>query len=191
MKIPGNFVPLAVLALVLAIVAGCSTPLPQTPGTPQAPTVTVPAQTPQTYQTATTTRPAPVADLDTTVFVKSNGLSCIYVGDFLGGTYLYEGDRFKLEAWSPGANTINANVLFVDENDSLKLREISPRRDTIQNVWVYDGIVPLAQLNDITTPVEKTFTIKRQSKYYICADDRQESVINENTYQVPVRLTRL
>jgi len=61
---------------------------------------------------------------------------------------------------------------------------LEPRRDTIKNIWVYDGIVPLVQFNDITIPVEKTFTIKRQSKYYICADDRQESVINENTYRV-------
>jgi len=52
-------------------------------------------------------------------------------------------------------------------------------------------VVPLAQFNDITTPVEKTFTIKRQSKYYICADDRKESGTNDITYLVPVKLTKL
>jgi hypothetical protein len=39
--------------------------------------------------------------------------------------------------------------------------------------------------------VEKTFTIKTQSKYYICADDRKETGTNDDTYRVPVKLTRL
>jgi hypothetical protein len=51
--------------------------------------------------------------------------------------------------------------------------------------------VPLAQFNDITTAVEKTFTIKRQSKYYICADDRKESGSQDITYRVPVKLTKM
>lgn len=189
MKIPGYFVFFAMIVLIMAITAGCTTPA-KTPvvTVTQTPLATAP---PQTYQTAIATRSASTPHVDTTVDVKTHGLTCINIGDRLGVTYLYPDQKFKLEAASPGANTINVNVLFVDENDNLKLREIEPRRDTIKNIWVYDGIVPLVQFNDITIPVEKTFTIKRQSKYYICADDRQESVINENTYRVPVKLTRL
>jgi hypothetical protein len=56
---------------------------------------------------------------------------------------------------------------------------------------VYETVVPVVQFNDITTPVEKTFTIKRQSKYYICADDRKESGVSDVVYRVPVKLTRL
>jgi hypothetical protein len=52
-------------------------------------------------------------------------------------------------------------------------------------------VLPLAQFNDITTPVEKTFTINRQSKYYICADDRKESGTSDITYHVPIKLTKL
>jgi hypothetical protein len=51
--------------------------------------------------------------------------------------------------------------------------------------------VPTVQFNDITVPQEKTFTIKTQSKYYICADDRKESGINDIVLRVPVTLTRL
>jgi len=189
MKIPRYFVLFAVLVLLLAIAAGCSTSQQKTPAATQAPLATPPTQVIVTSTAVTRTVSSP--GLDTTVNVKSSGLSCINVGDYLGVTYLYPDQKFKLEASSPGANTITANILFVDENDQLKLREITPRRDAIKNIWVYDGIVPLAQFNDITIPVEKTFTIKRQSKYYICADDRQESLINENMYRVPVKLTRL
>jgi len=189
MKIPRYFVLFAVLVLLLAIAAGCSTSQQKTPVATQAPIATPPTQVIVTSMAVT--RSVSTPGLDTTVNVKSSGLSCINVGDYLGVTYLYPDQKFKLEASSPGTNTITVNILFVDENDQLKLREITPRRDAIKNVWVYDGIVPLAQFNDITIPVEKPFTIKRQSKYYICADDRQESLINENMYRVPVKLTRL
>ena len=93
----------------------------------------------------------------------------------MGTDYLYPDQKFKLEAASPGANTINVNVLFVDENNQLKLREVKPKWDGVQKTWVYEGVVPLVKFDDITTPVEKTFTIKTQSKYYICADDRKEA----------------
>ena len=104
---------------------------------------------------------------------------------------LYPDQKFKLEAASPGANTINVNVLFVDENDQLALRQAKPQWDQVRKTWVYESVVPLVQFNDITTPVEKTFTIKTQSKYYICADDRKEAGSQDITYLVPVKLTRL
>ena len=187
MKIPGYLL-IAVLILLLAVVAGCTTPQ-QTPAATQVPTA---AAAQQTYSTQLATpRSASTADIDTTVNVRFNELSCISVQDLLGTTYLYPDQKFRLNAASPGANTINVNVLFVDENDQLKLRQAKPKWDGVHNTWVYDGPVPLVQFIDITTPVEKTFTIKTQSKYYICADDRKESGTQDIVYRVPVKLTRV
>jgi hypothetical protein len=186
MKIHGYFVFLAVLVLLLAIAAGCTTPQ-QTPAATQAPQATA-AQA--TYQ-ASQAKAGQTADIDTTIRVRFNDLACVNVGDYLGVTYLYPDQKFKLEAASPGAGTINVNVLFVDENDQLALRQAKPQWEQVKKVWVYESVVPLVQFNDITTPVEKSFTIKRQSKYYICADDRKESGTNDITYLVPVKLTRL
>jgi hypothetical protein len=186
MKIPGYHVIFAVLVLLLVIAAGCTTPQ-NTNAATQAPT----AAAQQTSQAPPATRSASAADIDTTILVHFNDLACINVQDLLGTTYLYPDQRVKLEAASPGANTIDVNVLFVDENDQLKLRQAKPKWDTVRKTWVYDGPVPLALFTDITTPVEKTFTIKTQSKYYICADDRKESGTNDIVYRVPVKLTRL
>jgi hypothetical protein len=82
-------------------------------------------------------------------------------------------------------------VVFVDENDSLGMRQIKPQWDSVQKKWVYEGIVPVVQFNDITVPVEKTFTIKTQSKYYICVDDRKETGASDVMLRVPVKLKRL
>ena len=188
MKISGYFVLFSVLVLLLAIAAGCTTPQQQAPAATQAP----PAATQQTYQApAATTRPASTADIDTTVNVRFNEIACISVQDLLGTTYLYPDQKFKLQASPPGPNTIDVNVLFVDENDQLKLRQAKPKWDTVKKTWVYDGPVPVVQFIDITSPVEKTFTIKTQSKYYICADDRKDSGTGDVVYRVPVKLTRL
>lgn len=190
MKINGYSVLFAVLVLILAITAGCTT-TPQTPAT-QAPTQAPQATAAQaTYQAPVATQTAKAAGLDTTIRVHFNDLACVNVGDYLGVIYLYPDEKYKLEAAPPGANTINTNVLFVDENDQLALRQAKPKWDGVHNVWVYESVVPLVQFNDITTSVEKTFTIKRQSKYYICADDRKESGSQDITYMVPVKLTRL
>jgi hypothetical protein len=189
MNIPRYYVLLAVLVLILAVAAGCTTPQQQTPATTQALSTATAAQ--QTYQATPATSSVSAADLDTTIRVHFNDLACINVGDYLGVTYLYPDQNFKLEAASPGANTINVNVLFVDENDQLALREAKPQWDGVHNTWVYESVVPLVQFNDITKPVEKTFMIKRQSKYYICADDRKEAGSNDITYQVPVKLTKI
>ena len=188
MKIHGYSVLFAVLVLFLAIAAGCATSQQPTTAATQAPQVTT-AQA--TYQTPLATLTAKAAGLDTTIPVHFNDLNCKNVGDYLGVIYLYPDEKYKLEAAPPGANTINTNVLFVDENDQLALRQAKPKWDGVHNVWVYESVVPLVQFNDITTSVEKTFTIKRQSKYYICADDRKESGTQDITYQVPVKLTRL
>jgi len=189
MKIPRYYVLLAVLVLFLAIAAGCTTSPQQTPAATQAPTQATAA--PQTYQAPPATSSVSAADLDTTIRVRFNELACINVGDYLGVTYLYPDDKFKLEASSPGANTINVNVLFVDENDQLALRQAKPQWDGVHNKWVYESVVPLVQFDNIATPVEKTFIIKKQSKYYICADDRKEAGTQDITYLVPVKLTKM
>jgi hypothetical protein len=186
MKIPGYLL-IAVLILLLAIAAGCTTPQ-QTVAATQAPAGA--AQQP-TYSTPLATRSASTADIDTTVNVRFNELACISVQDLLGSDYLYPDQKFTLNAASPGANTVDVNVLFVDENNQLKLRQAKPQWDTVRKTWVYDGVVPAVQFIDITTPVEKTFTIKTQSKYYICADDRKESGTQDVVYRVPVKLTRV
>jgi hypothetical protein len=191
MKISGYYVLIAVLVLLLAIAAGCTTPQ-QTPVSTQAPAATSAAAVPQaTYQAPSATRAAPAAGLDTTIRVRFNDLACIYVGDYLGVTYLYPDQQYKLQASSPGANTINVNVLFVDENDQLALRQAKPQWDVVKKSWRYESVVPLVQFNDITIPVEKTFTIKSQHKYYICADDRKEAGTQDITYLVPVKLTKM
>jgi hypothetical protein len=86
---------------------------------------------------------------------------------------------------------VNVNVVFVDYNDNLRMGQTRPQWDPVQKIWSYSGVVPVAQFNDITVPQEKTFTIKTQSKYYICVDDRKESGINDAMLRVPVTLTRL
>jgi hypothetical protein len=193
MKKHGYFVLFALLVLLLVMAAGCTTPQQTTPAaTTQAPAAT-PAVARQTAapQAAATAAAKSSADLDTSIRVHFNDLACIYIGDYLGVTYLYPDEQFKLEASNPGANTINENILFVDENDQLALRQAKPQWDVVKKGWTYESVVPLVQFNDITTPVEKTFTIKSQHKYYICADDRKEAGTQDITYLVPVKLTRL
>jgi hypothetical protein len=179
MKIPG-YVLIAVLVLLLAIAAGCTTPQ-QTPVATQSPqAATAAAQ--QTYSAPAATRAASSADIDTMVNVH---------GGELGSDYLYPDQQFKLEAAPPASNAINVNILFVDENNQLKLREVEPVWDGVHKTWVYDGVVPAVKFIAITTPVEKTFTIKTQSKYYICADDRKDAGTGDVVYRVPVKLTKL
>jgi hypothetical protein len=191
MKIPGYYVLIAVLVLILAIAAGCTTSQQQQTTAPTQAPLPATAAPVVTYQAPPATITTQAADIDTTITVRFNDLSCINVQDLLGATYLYPDQVFKLNAAPPSGNPINVNVLFVDENDQLALREAKPQWDGVHNVWVYESVVPLAQFNDITTAVEKTFTIKRQSKYYICADDRKESGSQDITYRVPVKLTKM
>jgi hypothetical protein len=193
MKIHGYSVLFVVVVVLLAIAAGCTTSQQQTTAATQAPQVTA---APATYQTPLATSSAKAAsvakaDVDTSIKVQFNNYGCINVQDLLGTTYLYPDDKFKIEAAPPGANTINVNVLFVDDTDHTKFIAIKPKWNDVGKNWLYEGIVPLVQFNDVTTSVEKSFTIKRQSKYYICADDRKEAGTQDITYQVPVKLTRL
>jgi len=187
MKPPALVIFYAALIILVVLIAGCTTNT-AAPATPQA--------TPAPAAAATSEFPVPTAavktaDIDTTITVRFNDFACLDVQEELGKAYLYPGEKFTLSAASPAVSGVNVNVLFVDENDSLIVREIMPQWDAVQKKWVYQGIVPLAQFNDITIPQEKTFTIKTQSKYYICVDDRKEAGVNDMMLRVPVKLKRL
>lgn len=189
MRFNGYVLILAGLLIIAAFAAGCTTP--QVPGTPPAATSAAAAGTaaPATAAAASATV-AKTADIDTTITVHYNDIACLNVQNEIGKTYLYPDEKYTLSAASPGVSGVNVNVILVDENDSLGIREIKPVWDSVQKKWTYEGIVPLVQFNDITVPVEKTFTIKTQSKYYICVDDRKESGVNDVMLRVPVKLKR-
>lgn len=125
------------------------------------------------------------------VNVHFNDIACLDIQKEMGVVYLYPDQKYRVTAASPGGAAVNINVIIVDENDKLILGQTKPQWDSIQSVWSYPGLVPVVQFNDITVPQEKTFTIKTQSKYYICVDDRKETGINDVMLRVPVTLTRL
>jgi hypothetical protein len=195
MKINGYIGLFAVLVIVLVCAAGCTTP--QVPGaaTP-APSATTAYAGSSQNQAAAPAAPAATAaartgGVNTMVNVHFNDIGCIDVQKEMGVTYLYPDQKYKITAAAPSAAAVNVNVLMVDENDNLKLGQTRPEWDAVQKTWKYPGVVPVVQFNDITVPQEKTFTIKTQSKYYICADDRKETGLNDVVLRVPVTLTRL
>jgi hypothetical protein len=123
--------------------------------------------------------------------VHFNDIACLDIQKEMGVTYLYPDQKYILTAASPNAAGVNVNVIVVDENDRLILGQTRPQWDSIKKVWQYPGLVPVVQFNDITVPQEKTFTIKTQSKYYICVDDRKETGTDDIMLRAPVTLTRL
>lgn len=180
---------LAAFLVIAALAAGCTAP--QVPGTPPQATPSAPGTAAPATAAPVSATVAKTADIDTTINVHYNDFACFNVQNELGKTYLYPDEKYTLYAASPGVPGVNVNVVFVDENDSLRIREMKPVWDAVQKRWVYEGIVPLAQFNDITVPVEKTFTVKTQSKYYICVDDRKETGVNDVMLRVPVKLKRV
>ena len=173
----------AVLIIAAAFVAGCATSTAPPPAT----STTTPAST----AVSAISTAAKTAAIDTTINVRFDDMACLNVQEEMGKDYLYPDQKYTLYVSPPGVSGVNVNVLFVDENDNLGLREIEPKWDAVQKKWVYEGIVPLAKFDDVSTPVEKTFTIKTQSKYYICVDDRKETGVNDATIRVPVKLKRI
>jgi hypothetical protein len=177
----------AVLVILLACTAGCTAPQKTGTGTqaPANPVMTVKSQTLASTQAART------AGIDTTINIHFNDFDCLDVTKELGVEYLYPDQKYTVWATSPGSGTANVNVLFVDVGDKEKIQTVPPVWDAVKKTWVYEGLVPIVQFNDITTPQEKTITIKKQGKYYLCADDRKESGVNDAVLRVPVKLTRL
>jgi hypothetical protein len=190
MKIPGYFVLIAVFVILLAVAAGCTTPQ-QAPAATQAPQSTAaPQQAPSSVAPAAT-RAAQSPALDMTINVHRNELVCIDIQEQMGTDYLYPDQKFRLDVTSAGANTINPTIVLVDKNNEFRIREVEREWNTVQKTWVYDGVVTVLRLSDITKTTQKEFTIKDQGKYYLCADDRKESGSQDTVYQVPFKLTRL
>ncbi|MFA5331730.1 MAG: hypothetical protein WC342_05080 [Methanoregula sp.] len=182
---------LAGLLVLLACAAGCtsSSSSAQASAPSSASTAATTAASSQAATAATETTASDSAD--TTISVHFNDYSCITMKDLLGVDYLYPDEKYSIQATTPGAGTITPNLLVLDVGDNTKLVTVKPVWDSVQKTWVYEGIVPLVKLMDITSPQEKTFTIKKQGYYYICIDDRKETGASEAVYQVPVRVTKV
>jgi hypothetical protein len=178
----------AVLVIGLACVCGC-TSTPTTAPVPAATTAPGVPPVPSYTQVTSAYQAAKNSGLETTIDIHYNDFYCINVPKELGVEYLYPDQKYTIWATSPG--TINVNVLFLKVDDYEKIQNVKPAWDAVKKTWIYDGISPLIQLNDISIPQEKTITIKNQGKYYLCADDRKESGVNDNIFRVPVKITRL
>ena len=181
----------ALLVILLTCIAGCTSSqttiqktgtVTQTPGNP---VMTATSQTPIPAQITRS------AGIDTTINIHFNDFNCLDVQQELGVDYLYPDQKYSIWASSPGTNTVNVNVLFIDIADKEKIQNIPPAWDTIKKTWIYEGLGPIVQFNDVTVPRETTITIKKQGKYYLCADDRKESGVNNDIFRVPVKMTRL
>jgi len=183
----------AVLVLLLACISGCT--MTQNTGTgsftPVTTTVAVATLSPVSTQSSSATQVAISSGIDTTINIHYNDYLCLDVQKALGSDYLYPDQKFNIWATSPASGTVNVNVLLLTASDYEKIQIIKPAWDALKKSWVYEGVAPLVQFNDITTPQEKTITIKTQGKYYLCADDRKESGTNDAVYLVPVKMTRV
>jgi len=183
----------AVLVILLACVSGCTT-LPNTGSGPAATVATtVPGVPPSPAYTQATSayQAAKNTGLETTIKIHAKNFNCLDIPKEFGATWLYQDEKYTIWATSPGSGTVNVNILLLTASDFEKIQTVMPVWDAVKKTWVYDGIAPLIQLNDISTPQEKTITIKNQGTYYLCADDRQESGSNDAIFQVPVKITRL
>jgi hypothetical protein len=192
-----SFVPLmslAVLVILLACIAGCTT-------TSSTPTVTAPVATSSASGSSgasvtappsgTTASPTATSGLDTTVSVHFNDFACLNIPKALGVDYLNPGENYSVWVTTPGSGTITPNILVLNVNDNARFGTVTPVWDTVQKTWTYSGIVPLVKLIDITSPQSQTLTIKNQGWYFVCIDDRKESGVNDAVYNVPVKVTRI
>lgn len=182
---------IAVLVILLACAAGCTT-------TSSSPAATAPASTasgatanaPAAGTAAPATASAATSGIDTTVSVHFNDYACIDLQKALGVEYLYPDEKYTVWVTTPGSGTITPNLLVVDVTDNTKFGAVKPAWDTVQKTWSYEGIVPLVKIIDVTSPQTKTLTIKNQGHYYLCIDDRKEVGVSDAVYQVPVKVTR-
>jgi len=180
------------LVFLASCISGCVTPQ-STSGSPQLPVES-------TYTLAKTTNPpftgSPGATatvggiVDTTINIHFNDYDCLDIQERLGVVYLNAGEKYSIRVSPPG-NPVNVNLLLLDVGDKERIQVVKPEWNTVTKTWDYAGIVPLVQFNDVSVTAEKTVTIKNQGKYYLCADDRKESGINDAIIRVPVRVSRL
>jgi hypothetical protein len=185
MKSTSHFSFFSLFMVLLLFTAGCTSP--QKGGDTPAPPGTAAPGTPQPG-TAPATTTSSTTGISTTIGVRYNDFTCLNIPDQLGVTYLYPGQNVTLTASPPAKGGINVNVLILDANDQTGLQEIKPKWDIVQKTWVYTGIVPLIQLNDVTGTIKKTAAINTLHVYYLCVDDRKESGTSNAIYQVPVTM---
>jgi hypothetical protein len=180
----------AVMIILLACVCGCTT-TPNTGSGPAATTAPGVPPSPAYTQATSAYQAAKNTGLETTIDIHYNDFYCLDIQKELGVDYLYPDQKYTIWATSPGSGNVNVNVLLLKVGDYEKIQNVRPVWDAVKKTWVYDGIAPLIQLNDISIPQEKTITIKNQGKYFLCADDRKESGVNDAILRVPVKITRL
>ena len=181
----------ALLMILLTCVAGCTSS--QTAAQKSGTNTVVPGKPliSGTSQTLTQTQTARSAGIDTTIDIHSNDFNCIDVQQQLGVDYLYPDQKYRVWASSPGSGMGSVNVLFIDVTDRDRIQTSPPLWDAVKKTWIYEGLVPIVQFNDVITPKETTITINKQGKYFLCADDRKETVMNDAILRVPVKLTRI
>jgi hypothetical protein len=183
----------AILVILLTCIAGCTQSSPQTaaqkssssPQAPGNPLISSAATAPASTQTAQS------AGIETTIDIHSNDFNCLDVQKELGVDYLYANQKYRVWATSPGNGPGSVNVLFIDVSDRDRIQTSQPVWDAVKKAWIYEGLVPIVQFNDVTVPRETTITIKKQGKYYLCADDRKGTGMNDAILRVPVKLTRI
>jgi len=195
MKSFPHIIGIAVLVILFACVAGCTTTT-SAPGAATTSAVPVsgsqapPATTSTATRTAAPVETTVVYGIDTTVSVHYNDYACLNIPKTLGVDYLYPGEKYTIRVTTPVSGTITPNLIVLDVTDYSKLGTAKPSWDSVQKTWVYDGIVPLKKLIDIASPQSTTLTVEEQGYYYICIDDRKETGTSDAVYQVPVKVAR-
>ena len=180
------------LVFLASCFSGCVTPQSSSGG-PQPPvesTITLVKTTspPLTGSPAATAAAGGI--VDTTINIHFNDYDCLDIQERLGVVYLNAGEKYSIRVSPPG-NPVNVNLLLLDVGDKERIQVVKPEWNSVTKTWDYAGIVPLVQFNDISVTAEKTVTIKNQGKYYLCADDRKESGVNDAVIRVPVRVARV
>jgi hypothetical protein len=183
----------AVLVILLAGFAGCAM-TPNTGNSPAAPVATSAAGTqPSPVSPGVQGTPVSTAvqssSIDTTINIHYNDYDCLDVTKEFGVMYLNLDQKYTIRI-SPASSPVNVNVLLLDVGDREKIQTVEPEWNAVTKSWNYAGLVPLVQFNDVSTTQEKTVTIKNQGKYYLCADDRKESGVNDAIIRVPVKMTK-
>jgi len=183
---------LALLVMSLSFTAGCTfsrntAPAPVTTAPPLMTSSPVSSPPVQATSATPTVRTGVV---DTTINIHFNDYDCLDVQQDLGVMYLNPEQKYTIRV-SPPNVPASVNILLLDIGDRERLQASLPVWNAITKTWDYEGIVPLLQINDVSTAQEKTVTIKSQGKYFLCADDRKESGLNEAIIKVPVKMTRV
>ena len=181
------FLIVAVLVVLLACAAGCTSTSSSPTATARVTTASGPSGAPVTTLVTGTTAQS---GLDTTISVHFDDYACLNIPQALGADYLYPDENYTVWVTTPGSGTITPNLLVTDVNDHAKLGTITPTWDSVHQTWTYPGIVPLVKLIDITSPQSTTLKIKNQGWYFLCIDDRKETGTSGAVYQVPVKVTR-